>query len=50
MSHLPKEKLNALDPTVIGHRGASGFVPEHTLTAYFIAIQQGADSSSRIWS
>jgi glycerophosphoryl diester phosphodiesterase len=31
------------DPIVIGHRGASGFVPEHTLSAYFIAIQQGAD-------
>ncbi len=30
-------------PIVIGHRGASGYVPEHTLTAYFIAIQQGAD-------
>ena len=30
-------------PIVIGHRGASGFVPEHTLTSYFIAIQQGAD-------
>jgi glycerophosphoryl diester phosphodiesterase len=30
-------------PIVIGHRGASGFVPEHTLAAYFIAIQQGAD-------
>jgi glycerophosphoryl diester phosphodiesterase len=30
-------------PTVIGHRGASGYVPEHTLTSYFIAIQQGAD-------
>jgi glycerophosphoryl diester phosphodiesterase len=30
-------------PLVIGHRGASGFVPEHTLTSYFIAIQQGAD-------
>jgi glycerophosphoryl diester phosphodiesterase len=31
------------EPIVIGHRGASGFVPEHTLTSYFIAIQQGAD-------
>jgi glycerophosphoryl diester phosphodiesterase len=31
------------EPIVIGHRGASGYVPEHTLTAYFIAIQQGAD-------
>lgn len=29
-------------PVVIGHRGASGYVPEHTLTSYFIAIQQGA--------
>jgi glycerophosphoryl diester phosphodiesterase len=28
---------------VIGHRGASGYVPEHTLAAYYIAIQQGAD-------
>lgn len=30
-------------PLVIGHRGASGYVPEHTLTSYFIAVQQGAD-------
>ncbi|HKZ72786.1 MAG TPA: glycerophosphodiester phosphodiesterase [Steroidobacteraceae bacterium] len=30
-------------PIVIGHRGASGYVPEHTLAAYFIAMQQGAD-------
>ena len=30
-------------PIVIGHRGASGYVPEHTLAAYFIAIQQGAN-------
>ncbi|HEY6483295.1 MAG TPA: glycerophosphodiester phosphodiesterase [Steroidobacteraceae bacterium] len=30
-------------PIVIGHRGACGYVPEHTLTSYFIAIQQGAD-------
>jgi glycerophosphoryl diester phosphodiesterase len=29
--------------TVIGHRGASGYAPEHTLTSYFIAVQQGAD-------
>lgn len=31
------------EPIVIGHRGASGYLPEHTLSAYFIAIQQGAD-------
>lgn len=30
-------------PIVIGHRGASGYVPEHTLTSYFIAVQQGVD-------
>jgi glycerophosphoryl diester phosphodiesterase len=36
-------KVAAHRPIVIGHRGASGYVPEHTLTSYFIAIQQGAD-------
>jgi glycerophosphoryl diester phosphodiesterase len=30
-------------PFVIAHRGASGYVPEHTLPGYFIAIQQGSD-------
>jgi glycerophosphoryl diester phosphodiesterase len=30
-------------PIVIAHRGASGYAPEHTLAAYFIAVQQGAD-------
>jgi glycerophosphoryl diester phosphodiesterase len=30
-------------PIVIGHRGASGYAPEHTLVAYFMAIEQGAD-------
>jgi len=33
----------AARPFVIAHRGASGYVPEHTLAGYFIAIQQGAD-------
>ena len=28
---------------VIGHRGASGYRPEHTLSAYALAIEQGAD-------
>ncbi|PVG84734.1 glycerophosphodiester phosphodiesterase [Nocardioides gansuensis] len=31
------------EPIVIGHRGASGYRPEHTLAAYKLAIQQGAD-------
>ena len=30
-------------PIVIGHRGASGYRPEHTLAAYALAIEQGAD-------
>ena len=30
-------------PTLIAHRGASGYVPEHTLAAYWLAIEQGAD-------
>jgi len=35
-------KMN--QPIVIAHRGASGFLPEHTLGAYELAIIQGADS------
>ena len=30
-------------PIVIAHRGASGYRPEHTLAAYELAIDQGAD-------
>jgi glycerophosphoryl diester phosphodiesterase len=32
-----------LRPLVIAHRGASGYLPEHTLEAYALAIDQGAD-------
>ncbi|WP_088889379.1 alkaline phosphatase [Leptolyngbya ohadii] len=35
--------LNGQTPLVLGHRGASGERPEHTLAAYELAIQQGAD-------
>jgi glycerophosphoryl diester phosphodiesterase len=31
-------------PVVIAHRGASGFRPEHTLAAYTLGIEQGADA------
>jgi glycerophosphoryl diester phosphodiesterase len=31
------------EPLVIGHRGASGYRPEHTLGSYRLAIQLGAD-------
>jgi len=30
-------------PLVIGHRGASGYRPEHTLASYRLAIDMGAD-------
>ncbi|PSN10059.1 hypothetical protein C7293_29455 [filamentous cyanobacterium CCT1] len=35
--------LNGQEPLVIGHRGASGELPEHTLEAYSLAIARGAD-------
>ncbi len=33
----------ARTPLVIAHRGASGYLPEHTLEAYELAIELGAD-------
>lgn len=30
-------------PLIIAHRGASGYLPEHTLAAYAVAVLQGAD-------
>jgi glycerophosphoryl diester phosphodiesterase len=30
-------------PLIIGHRGASGYLPEHTLEAYQLALTQGAE-------
>ncbi len=35
--------LSGAVPLVIAHRGASGYLPEHTLAAYELAICQGAD-------
>lgn len=35
--------LDGAQPLVIAHRGASGYRPEHTLAAYALAIEQGAD-------
>jgi glycerophosphoryl diester phosphodiesterase len=35
--------LDGKAPLVIGHRGASGTLPEHTLESYTLAIAQGAD-------
>jgi len=35
--------LDGQPPLVIGHRGASGYLPEHTLESYKRAIELGAD-------
>ena len=35
--------ISTAQPLVIAHRGASGERPEHTLAAYKLAIEQGAD-------
>lgn len=35
--------LDGAPPVVIAHRGASGRLPEHTLEAYALAIDMGAD-------
>jgi glycerophosphoryl diester phosphodiesterase len=43
-SSLAQEKTLTGAPTiVVAHRGASGYLPEHTLEGYKIAIEMGAD-------
>jgi glycerophosphoryl diester phosphodiesterase len=39
----PKPAADEAAPIVIGHRGASGYRPEHTLAAYALAARMGAD-------
>ena len=34
------------DKIVIAHRGASGYLPEHTIPAYTFAVAQGADAAA----
>ncbi len=43
--HAAKHQAARGEPTplVIAHRGASGYLPEHTLAAYALAVFQGAD-------
>ena len=42
---LVAHTMNAIAaPLVIAHRGASGYRPEHTLEAYQLAIEMGADA------
>jgi glycerophosphoryl diester phosphodiesterase len=43
MSSPAVPSLQPQRPLVIAHRGASGYLPEHTLAAYELAVEQGAD-------
>lgn len=40
---VPAEKKAFSRPIVIAHRGASGYLPEHTLEAYIRGMELGAD-------
>lgn len=40
----PYLTLDGAKPLVVGHRGASGYLPEHTIESYTLAIEQGADA------
>lgn len=39
----PTGKGGTLSPLIFGHRGASGYRPEHTLASYDLAVRMGAD-------
>lgn len=41
--NVPEQKKSARPKVVIAHRGASGYLPEHTLAAKAMAYAQGAD-------
>ena len=42
-AHATLPQLNGQAPIVIAHRGASGYLPEHTLGGYELAVKLGAD-------
>lgn len=42
-ANMKTATLTGAAPVIIAHRGASGERPEHTLAAYQLAIEQGAD-------
>ena len=39
----PARRAPCARKTIVAHRGASAYAPEHTLAAYELAIEQGAD-------
>src|SRR5207344_3478074 len=42
-AHEPKDRDDERRPLVIGHRGAHGYLPAHTLEGYSLAVELGAD-------
>ncbi|MDO5102855.1 MAG: glycerophosphodiester phosphodiesterase [Lautropia sp.] len=42
-NQYPHPTLTGAKPLVVGHRGASGYLPDHTLEGYRRAIELGAD-------
>src|SRR5919108_6653489 len=40
---VPPAAAHHDEPLVIGHRGAPGYLPDHTLEGYALAIELGAD-------
>ena len=43
LSEAPAVPTSPRERLVVAHRGASGYLPEHTLPAYELAVAQGAD-------
>jgi glycerophosphoryl diester phosphodiesterase len=43
LSPAPAAATSPAEQLVVAHRGASGYLPEHTLAAYELAVAQGAD-------
>src|SRR3989441_11450154 len=39
----PRAEPRRAAPLVIGHRGTAGYLPDHTLEGYALAIELGAD-------
>ena len=44
---VAQRQLAAMSPLVIGHRGAAGYRPEHTLASYELAARMGADLATK---
>ncbi|HYP28306.1 MAG TPA: glycerophosphodiester phosphodiesterase family protein [Blastocatellia bacterium] len=42
-ARLSQTRPSSARPLLVAHRGASAYAPEHTLSAYRLAVEQGAD-------